>query len=289
MEFPHRVRGKVDSASLIGKVREHGAVLIRDGGVGGVDDFSRLARELGDTSVDMSCSAGPRVDLGNDVFTSNEAPPEESIPVHHEMAQCKEFPSYVLFFCETPAEKGGSTPVVRSSEVCDEFRERYPSLYSRLKEEGARYLREYPPFTTSTPLGKSWRDAFSATTREEAERKLEEEEVEWEWTEDDTLRVMGPVIRIFRFYGGKETMFMAAETSFVREDVRGKKMLVHADKSWMGEEEKRALLDIGKFAFRASSRVPWEKNDVLILDNRAVMHSRDSFEGKRRVLVTLVK
>lgn len=34
---------------------------------------------------------------------------------------------------------------------------------------------------------------------------------------------------------------------------------------------------------------PWQRGDVLLLDNRTVMHSRQSFEGPRRILASLAR
>ncbi len=33
---------------------------------------------------------------------------------------------------------------------------------------------------------------------------------------------------------------------------------------------------------------PWRKDDFILIDNRTVMHSRQPFEGKRRVLASIV-
>ena len=32
----------------------------------------------------------------------------------------------------------------------------------------------------------------------------------------------------------------------------------------------------------------WEKGDVILIDNRTVMHSRRPFEGKRKILASLI-
>lgn len=41
------------------------------------------------------------------VFTSNESPPSEKIPFHHEMAQVPEPPTHLFFYCEVPTLTGG--------------------------------------------------------------------------------------------------------------------------------------------------------------------------------------
>eukprot|EP01036_Dinobryon_divergens_P027202 gene27202-35932_t len=35
--------------------------------------------------------------------------------------------------------------------------------------------------------------------------------------------------------------------------------------------------------------IPWQQGDILLLDNRTVMHSRKPFTGKRRILASLVR
>ena len=41
------------------------------------------------------------------VFTANEAPPDVSIFLHHEMAQTPLFPSTLFFFCEHAPDENG--------------------------------------------------------------------------------------------------------------------------------------------------------------------------------------
>ena len=288
--FPLVVDASVDRSSLKGLVDEHGAVLLRETGVNSVAAFAELAATFGETDVDMACSAGPRFNVGLNVHTANEAPPDKQIPVHHEMAQCENFPSYVLFYCDRPPSTGGCTPVIRSSLVCQHFRREFPELYRRLSTEGVRYLREYPDsHTTSSPLGKSWREAFETDARADVEATLMRAGAGFEWLPDGSLRTIGPIVNIVREYGGERVCFIAAETSMMERQEGPKKAIVHADKTPLDDASQRALVALGKFALAASARLPWKQHDVLILNNRTVMHSRDAFTGPRRILVTLVR
>lgn len=100
----------------------YGAVLLRDFPLKTSKSFAELAISLNLTSGNLEGSAAPRsVVEGSSgvVFTSNESPPDRSIPFHHEMAQTPKPPAYVLFYCENPATLGGATPIVLSHEVAN--------------------------------------------------------------------------------------------------------------------------------------------------------------------------
>jgi hypothetical protein len=286
--FPYTIDSTQDSNHTLALVRAHGAVRVR-----GVLDFARYARSLGlEVRRDLECSAGPRVEVTPGVHTSNEAPPSEHIPVHHEMAQCAAPPAVVAFHCEVPPSAGGATPIVRSSEVARELRARYPALADRLAREGVRYVREYPPYTdASSPLGKSWRDAFDVASR--ADFEIPPGICSVEWLPGERLRTVSeptpPLLR--RAHNGEEIFFTAAETLFLDTPTavaRPEKSFVHADGAPLDAESKAALLHVGRLAFERCTRVAWERGDVLLLDNETVMHARDSFEPPRRILVSLL-
>ena len=97
-------------AEILALVRTHGAVLLRgwDNKAQTAAHFSELMATLELPTTAMACSAGPRFAVAANVFTANEAPPEERIPFHHEMAQCDAPPSVVAFFCEVAAPHGGA-------------------------------------------------------------------------------------------------------------------------------------------------------------------------------------
>lgn len=108
------------------------------------------------------------------VVTTNESPPSEPIPFHHELAQTPYPPSHICFYCKVRPEEGGSTPLVRSDIVCDFIVEKYPELVSRF-EAGVKYVRRVPQVDDPTSaIGRSWRSMYKVETREQAEVKMKE-------------------------------------------------------------------------------------------------------------------
>ena len=53
------------------------------------------------------------------VLTTNESPPSEPIPFHHELAQTPNPPDHICFYCLENDAEGGSTPLIRSDFVFD--------------------------------------------------------------------------------------------------------------------------------------------------------------------------
>ena len=108
------------------------------------------------------------------IVTTNESPPSEPIPFHHELAQTPYPPTHICFYCKVRPEEGGSTPLVRSDIVCDFIVERYPELVSRF-EAGVKYVRRVPQVDDPTSaIGRSWRSMYKVETKEQAEVKMKE-------------------------------------------------------------------------------------------------------------------
>lgn len=205
---------------LLRLVRENGAVLLR--GFGGMETpqgFSDFVMGLRLEEFGMGCSAAPRTEVAPGVFTANEAPPQEKIPFHHEMAQCEDKPAFLFFYCEFPAQTGGATPIIPSNAVATHLREAcghafsavrpatswpplavcrpslgprltlllslceaHPAVAQRLAARGIRYARTLPAQDDPlSPIGKSWRTSFNTDTRQGAEAAMAAAGTTWRW------------------------------------------------------------------------------------------------------------
>ena len=78
------------------------------------------------------------------ILTTNESPPSEPIPFHHELAQTPNPPSHICFYCSVNAAEGGSTPLIRSDFVYNFLIEKYPDFTNKLEELGCKYVRTVP-------------------------------------------------------------------------------------------------------------------------------------------------
>ena len=279
---------------LLALVAEHDAVLLR--GFAQAEssmDFSKFVMALDLEDFEMGCSAAPRTNVAPGVFTANEAPPTEPIPFHHEMAQCDDKPAYVVFFCEKPAVQDGATPIIPSHAVARHLRKTHPVVAAKFAQLGVRYARTLPlEHDPSSPIGKSWRAAFNATTREEAEAAMTAAGTSWTWLPSGDVRTVTKRLPALVMHAktGQEMFFnaaVAASVGWVDSRNDPTKAVLYGDGSELDGEALEALASVRGFMEAERVAFTWQAGDVLLLDNYKAMHSRQPFVGPRRVLASL--
>src|SRR5262249_54091296 len=124
----------------------HGAILFRGFPLGTAEDFDAFVAAFGLPNFPYyeSLSNAVRVNKTPRLFTANEAPPEVTIFLHHEMAQTPIYPSRLFFFCEQPAETGGATPICRSDVLWERLKEKHPRFAADCESKGLRYSHVMP-------------------------------------------------------------------------------------------------------------------------------------------------
>lgn len=274
-------------ASLLAQALLHGAVLLRGWPVD-VHDLEGVRDALDLQDFPYVGGAAPRTRVAGSVLTANDAPPTEPIPFHHELAQARARPSHLLFYCDVPAEAGGTTDLVDSRALARYVAKEHPRVAARL-DEGVRYTRVLPPVDDPhSPIGRSWRSTYDCTTRAQVEAKLRYQGTTFEWW-DDVLWTRTAPLPAFRHepvHG--ELVFsnalLAAHKGWTDARNVGTKSVSHAD----GPPVDAAFLDaVHAEATRLQYRTKWQRGDVLLVDNRVTMHARAPFEGPRRILTLL--
>jgi hypothetical protein len=158
------------------------------------------------------------------------------------------------------------------------------------------YIRNY-----REELGLPWQTAFQTDDRADLEERLRREGMDFEWGDDGGLRVthVGPGV-IAHPERGEHVWFNQADhfhTSGLPPEVR-KGLLAniaeedapqHAcfgDGSPIPEE----WLDQVRTAYEDTKLMfPWERGDILVLDNPLITHGRMPFSGERKVLVSMAE
>lgn len=300
-DFPHIIQS--DGEALAKFIATHkrgvtrqaeqiGAVLFRGFNIDSAEKLDAVVTAYGEPgfTYEKSLSNAVRVNLTPRVFTANEAPPDVSIYLHHEMAQTPLYPSKLFFGCLVAPESGGATPICRSDRVLDQLKNEHPDLVKAFREKGVTYQHIMPAEPDpESGQGRSWKDTLSVERKKHAEARLAEMNYKWDWQEDDSLLVQTPRLDAIRDLGnGEESFFNQLIAAFRGwEDARNdpSKSVRHGDGS---EIDVAGLTRAIEIADELTYDLNWQAGDVVLIDNFRVMHGRRPYTGQRRVVASLV-
>jgi alpha-ketoglutarate-dependent taurine dioxygenase len=281
-----------ESERLVDTLSLHGAILLRGLPVEDANDFDAVIRAFGLKSFTYkdSLSNAVRVNRTELVFTANEAPPDVSIYLHHEMAQTPLFPSRLFFFCEKAPEAAGETPVCRSDVLLSQLERRDPAFVEACLRLGVRYSNVMPAEDDGqSGQGRSWCSTLGARSEQQAEARLDSLGYRHEWLGDGSLRATTPPLPAVRTLAdGRRVFFNQLIAAFrgwkdARNDPR--KSIAFADGSAIPTTGMQTAIEL---ADELSYDIAWQTGDVALIDNFLVMHGRRPFVGERRVLASLV-
>lgn len=298
----------------------HGALLFEGFGLESPEDFEKMALLLDARLYDQYRGTAPRRAKTRYVYSSTELAPALPIPQHLEMSFLPETPRKLFFYCQTPPDRGGETPIA-------DFRAVYKALDQEVRDaferKGIRHIRNYNPpgrkFDVDLSKLKTWDKVYGTADPVEVCRKCRNEGQIFELRNDKSLKLVnqGPAIRehplsgekvwfnhaqvfhptgpvveaakIARRQGGIRqwsiSLFLSGfhklTTPFLRDEWRGTQV-TFGDGSSIPIRYIRHLQDViwSQMVF-----FPWRKGDMLMVDNFSVAHGRMPFRGNREILV----
>lgn len=269
---------------------KYSAVLFRGFPIDEPAYFDQFVKAFGYDSFPYVGGAAPRKVITGNVFTSNEAPPSELIPFHHEMAQSPTYPKVLFFYCNVQPTSGGETPLLVSNAVYQSMKAKDPGFVERLEKEGVCYHRVLPNGDDpASPIGRGWQSTYLTENRAEAEEKARNQGTTFEWLPDGCMRTTTKVLPGVRVDNrtGKKTWFNSIIAAYLGwQDSRNDrtKAVTFANGDPMPQEAMKTLEAITD---ELSVRLPWKQRDVVMVDNRQALHARRSFTPPRRILACL--
>lgn len=271
-------------------LQRHGALLFRGFGLVTADGFEEFITTTSGAALEYRERSSPRTRVGGNIYTSTDYPAGQSIFLHNENSYQRVVNLKIFFYCVTPAARGGETPLADCRRVYERIT---PRVRRRFVEQGWMYTRNY-----GEGFGLPWQTVFQTTDRSAVEEHCRRNGIEVEWRGGDRLRTRAVLPAVATHPRTGELSWFNHATFFhastldatLREGLRAEfatedefpTNTYYGDGSAIEPE----VLDELREAYRRETVCfPWERGDLLMVDNLLVAHGRAPFEGERKILV----
>ena len=271
--------------------QRHGAILFRGFPLRTCDDFHLAVESLCDQVMTYKERSSPRTEISRNVYTSTDYPNDQAIFPHNEHSYAWTFPRKLFFWCEMPPDSGGATPLGDTRRILARID---PSVRDRFEKLGWMYVRNF-----GERFGLRWQATFQTSDRDVVMKYCEANRMTCEWRSDGNPRTrqVRPVtiahdktgeqlwfnhLTFFHVSTLPRTVREAMLASYAEADLPN--MTYYGD----GSPIEADVLEHLREAYLSESRaVPWQRGDLIMLDNTIATHAREPFTGPRRILFAM--
>jgi alpha-ketoglutarate-dependent taurine dioxygenase len=272
------------------KLERHGALLFRGFALAEPADLEKVVRAISGELAEYTDQSSPRHKVSGNVYTSTDYPHHQPIFLHNENSYASAWPRKLFFFCRVAPRAGGETPIADCRKV-------YARISAPLRERFARagvlYVRNF-----GGGVGLPWQTVFQSQSRAEVEAYCRGANIQIEWLGERlrTRQVRQAVARHpstgeLSWFNHGAFFHVSTLTPPVRDALLSQ--FAEADlphNTYYGDGapiEPEALEEI-RAAYRAETvSFPWQRGDLLLIDNMLVAHARAPYEGEREILVAM--
>jgi hypothetical protein len=292
--------------TLDGLLLSVGAFVLRGLPVHGTAEFDWVMSSYANAPIDYTGGSSPRSSLAGRVYEATSAPPNLVIPLHQEMAYLPKHPSRLAFYCNVPAATDGETLLASVREF---QRKIDPAFFERLQSLGVLYRRNLrsPDSPVAHPmiaaLHRDWASVFDSDVPQVAEAHCDAMGLDWRWNDDGSLTTEYRARGLIDHPLTGETLYfnhilsqsthprgIGVEAAAILDAhypagaVRGYEVLF-GDGSPIERDDVARLFDV---ADSIVIKFPWQRDDILVLDNLLIAHGRNRYSGHRDIQVMLL-
>jgi acyl transferase domain-containing protein/acyl-CoA synthetase (AMP-forming)/AMP-acid ligase II/acetylornithine/succinyldiaminopimelate/putrescine aminotransferase/alpha-ketoglutarate-dependent taurine dioxygenase len=270
------------------ELTQHGAVLFRGFDTASVAAFDAFTNGI---CSNLYSENGEHETVAGNIATPVFFAPERKLLWHNENTFNHKWPQKIWFCCVKPADRGGETPLVDSRKV---YAHLAPEVRDRFERRGIKYVRNY-----GQGAGRSWQEVFRTADRAVVEAECRKNLIEFEWKDGDRLRtssirpavVRHPVTGEPAWINQAQHWHLACLDPTVRESLLSvfaeedlPRNCFYGDGSPIADEDMRAVCALYD---EFETEFPWQKGDVLMVDNILTAHARNPYAGSRTLLVAM--
>lgn len=241
--------GDLPDALLFGKLKESGAVILRNV-IRNKREFTRLTKRF-----------APGEERG--VVAS-----DNSLEFHGELYSSGDPPDVLWFYCVQPADIGGQTL------LCDGV-----AIAANLLPETTEFFRKTPLVYERAVGPKSWKYRFKTKDKQKILSELQSLNVTASFS-GETLHTRLETSAIRQTKWGREPAFinslLHALDSTGRADVSNYGLKTAIPNSIVNE--------VRTLTARYAHPIHWQRGDTVMIDNTRVMHGRRRFQGRRDIV-----
>ncbi|WP_440055083.1 TauD/TfdA family dioxygenase [Pseudoalteromonas sp. T1lg65] len=274
-------------------VQQSGALVIRGLKIHSSKQFGQLLSTLFQAELlNYSYRSTPRTELRGNVYTATEYHPAQTIPQHNENAYSNRWAMRLGLCCLLPSPVGGETPLADSREV-------YNLIPKEIREEfeakKVMYVRNYGD------IDLPWSEVFQTDNKDEVAQYCKANHLDFEWVDENTLRTSQvnpavathPVTKEKVWFNQAHLFHISNLDKDTQESLLstlGVNNLPRNSYFGDGSEIDAKSLQVIRDAYNeVTFSFPWQKSDLILVDNMLYTHGRKPFSGERKVLVGMAR
>lgn len=272
-------------------ILKYGGMLFRGFNIKDTDDFYKFIKISCPEPLSYKEGATPRSQVKGKVYTSTEFPNSETIQLHNELSYVMTWPKKIWFSCITAAEQGGETPIADVRKV---YKKIDSDIRNKFENKGWMLVRNY-----GLGFGQTWQYVFQTDSKIEVEEYCKHNNMEYNWNCDGTLTTKQIRPAVTRHPDTNEKLWFNHiafwHSSSLKEEVKtlmveefGENGLPY--QTYYGDGtpiDEETIRHIQKAYDEFTILFPWQKGDILMLDNMLVAHGRSPYIGERKILVAM--
>jgi amino acid adenylation domain-containing protein len=275
------------------KLREHGALLFRNFNVDSLRKFEEFIKATSGEPIQYHDRSSPRSQISGNIYSSTDHPADQPIFLHNENSYSYSWPLKLFFHCVTPPLQGGETLIADNRRLSNRIDQ---EIKNQFMKRSVRYVRNF-----GHGFGLPWQTVFQTDDKNVLADYCQSVGIEIEWIGPNRLRThqVRPALaehpetgELLWFNHAVFFHISTLETSLRESLTNG---LAEADlpyNTYYGDGtsiEPEFLSELREIYRQETVLIPWQRADVLMLDNMLAAHGRQPYSGQRKIVVGMAQ